>query len=278
MGDNNYKEFFELENFDQKLANLHKIEATRRIMKSICASLSKTPDEYDPQETINLITSFVNDKDTYLERLLYSEISNHMFDLRKEAQTSFLTNLDALLEAIGNKKKKSENVEKIIVKIYDHIHLVEHQMGMVARSVEEEVKKSKEENQKEIKAFQKEYIAILSIFSAVVLAFSGGLTFSSSVLENVSEVSMYRLVFIALLIGFVLLNLFFGLFHYIRDILGLQDRYKAMIILNTLFISMMAITFVLWHNGAIESRNERVQPQVAQESTENVELDFSYTK
>ena len=41
---------------------------------------------------------------------------------------------------------------------------------------------------------QREYIAILGIFAAVVLAFTGGIAFSTSVLNNVAKASIYRTV------------------------------------------------------------------------------------
>ena len=40
---------------------------------------------------------------------------------------------------------------------------------------------------------QREYISILGIFAAVVLAFTGGIAFSTSVLKNINTVSVYRI-------------------------------------------------------------------------------------
>ena len=39
---------------------------------------------------------------------------------------------------------------------------------------------------------QKEYITILGIFASIVLAFTGGMAFSSSILENIDKSSVYR--------------------------------------------------------------------------------------
>ena len=53
------------------------------------------------------------------------------------------------------------------------------------------------------KGMEKEYISILGIFASIVLAFVGGLTFSTSVLANIDKASIYRLVIIACIIGIV---------------------------------------------------------------------------
>lgn len=51
---------------------------------------------------------------------------------------------------------------------------------------------------------QKEYISILGIFAAVVLAFTGGIAFTTSALNNIAQASIYRMVGILLIIGLYL--------------------------------------------------------------------------
>ena len=65
---------------------------------------------------------------------------------------------------------------------------------------------------------QQETITILGIFSAVVLAFMGGMSFSSSVLESMYLSNVYKVSFICLLIGLVLVNLIYVLFTFIMHI------------------------------------------------------------
>ena len=73
---------------------------------------------------------------------------------------------------------------------------------------------------------QKEYITILGIFAAIVLAFTGGIVFSSSVLENIDKASIYRISFISFVIGLVFFNLIWILIDFIRDINGKVIRKK----------------------------------------------------
>lgn len=56
-------------------------------------------------------------------------------------------------------------------------------------------------------------ITTLTIFSAVILAFSGGITFESGVFKGMVESSPYRLVFAIALSGFVLFNTIFALLY-----------------------------------------------------------------
>lgn len=82
------------------------------------------------------------------------------------------------------------------------------------------------EIQQRQEAMQKEYITILGIFAAIVLAFTGGIVFSGSVLENIDKVSIYRISLISFVIGLVFFNLIWALIDFIRDINGKTIRKK----------------------------------------------------
>ena len=65
---------------------------------------------------------------------------------------------------------------------------------------------------------QTEYTTILGIFAAIILAFTGSFSFSSSVLENIHQASVYRLIIITLIVGFVTFNIICALFDFITRI------------------------------------------------------------
>lgn len=83
---------------------------------------------------------------------------------------------------------------------------------------------------------QKEYITILGIFAAIVLAFTGGIVFSSSVLENIDKSSIYRITLIAFIIGLVFFDLIWLLIDFIRDINGKVIRKKWILIFVNLIL------------------------------------------
>ena len=63
-------------------------------------------------------------------------------------------------------------------------------------------------------------ITTLTIFSAVVLAFSGGITFESGILDGMVAASRYRLVFTIALSGFILFNTIFALLYLVGKMAG----------------------------------------------------------
>lgn len=92
---------------------------------------------------------------------------------------------------------------------------------------------------------QKEYITILGIFASIVLAFTGGIVFSSSVLENIDKSSIYRITLIAFVIGLVFFNLIWALIDFIREINGKVIRKTWLLIFVNLILigGIMGVCF-----------------------------------
>lgn len=62
---------------------------------------------------------------------------------------------------------------------------------------------------------QKEYIAILGIFAAIVIAFSTGSGYLSGAIANIAETSLSRLASIVILCGLTLMNTLFLLMYFV---------------------------------------------------------------
>ncbi|MCM1167577.1 MAG: hypothetical protein NC299_16360 [Lachnospiraceae bacterium] len=107
---------------------------------------------------------------------------------------------------------------------------------------------------------QKEYIAILGIFAAIILAFISNITFSTSVLQNMHQASIYRVLLIVVLIGFVLVNTLFILFKFIQELTRARAEnsisIKFPIIFNAVVVLMLLAIVLSWYFGAVEHRNE----------------------
>ena len=73
---------------------------------------------------------------------------------------------------------------------------------------------------KVIESSKSEHITILSIFAAIVLASLGGLSFLSSVLKGINDASIFRLVMVSSICGFVLFNTLFMLLYMASRIIG----------------------------------------------------------
>ena len=199
------------------LENSKKYLATKRRITGLCKSLSTETKDYKPEKTVESIENYVKTKDK-MTRILYSEISNHLFNLDPEQRVIFLTNVESLLiYALGN-DSINQDAAKIIVKIYDHTQLVNYQIESMNNIFAQRIADAKVDLHKEIKGVEKEYITILGIFAAIILAFVGSFTFSTSVLNNIASVGVIELSVVALVIGIVLFNLIAYLIDFLKEI------------------------------------------------------------
>lgn len=104
-----------------------------------------------------------------------------------------------------------------------------------------EAHKKQEQMKKELNNQQREYVAILGIFAAIVITFIGGLAFSTSVLNNIDKVSTVKLMLISLTIGLVLVHIIFGLFIYVDRIVNASYSYLKVFILILSSVIIIAV-------------------------------------
>ena len=206
------------DNKEMSLEQSKKFTNTKRKINGICKALSMNTQNYDPQKTVNNIKAYIETSDK-LDRILYSEISNYVFSLEMSKRGIFATNLEKLLlYSLNDDNEISNDIKKIIVKIYDHCQLALHQIENTNNIFANSIEESKSDLQKQIKGIEKEYISILGIFAAVVLTFVGGITFSTSVLKNISAVSIFRLLLVIDFLAFILINVIYVLVKFIFKI------------------------------------------------------------
>lgn len=75
-------------------------------------------------------------------------------------------------------------------------------------------------------------ITTLTIFSAVILAFSGGITFESGIFQGMVASTSYRLVFTIALSGFILFNTIFALLYLVGKMAGKRISTKCKYMVN----------------------------------------------
>lgn len=114
-----------------------------------------------------------------------------------------------------------------------------------------------ENTQKKVEQSEKQYVAILGIFASVVLTFIGGITFSTSVLQNIHQGSIYRIVFVCLVIGIVLIDVLYLLFYFIFRIVKEKRIFniRAIIIINAVILLLMGLVVLGWKLGIVEKRD-----------------------
>lgn len=190
-------------------------------------------------------------------------------------------NLDELREFIRLDSRFSRNVYNGIVKLSDHvrlevqrdrdynvmIHFSEtdiHELDSKMRSLRADL----DDAQKGMQRYQMETVAILGIFAAVVMAFSGGFDLLGGILSTSGDSNIYNVIFATLLCGIIFFDILAFLMYMILAIIRYQDssgmRYhttilrkssrarlsarldsvtgsRFIILFNSLMIAMMAV-------------------------------------
>lgn len=199
-----------------------KLWESKRRLSGICRSLTVNTKYYDPKITVAKIDAYIAETDK-VDRILYSVISGFIVGLDEQTRGIFSTNVDKLLQyVLNNEDTVSIDSKRICIKLYDHFQLnltqIESASVITKKGIANAMEKEIESAHNEIKGIQKEYITILGIFAAIMLAFVGAFTFSTSVLNNLGSVSVFELATVAVIVGLVfsvLINLLLG---FLREI------------------------------------------------------------
>lgn len=234
-------------------------------------------------------------------RHYYSEIFAKLFEIKSDETLSngstetLLNNLRFLAEHYKSINHGDDNrpidISKSIRKLYDHVNLELARMdyadvgnfelkehGSTLNDLSDKVivlQNNAEDIKKSLERAQTDYIAILGIFAAVVLAFIGGMTFSTSVFENMGEVNIYRLLIVSLIIGVVFVTVIFLMFYFIGVLTGRQitgkEKNCPLISAYIFFGILIIVVCIMWCCGTVEKRNTRVSRQSESDITAIIE-------
>ena len=148
----------------------------------------------------------------------------------------------------------------------------------------EEVNKLSEEVKDKAEKVQHDSITVLGIFASIVLTFTGGMMFSTSVLENIGDASAYRIIIIALIIGLVLINAIIALIMYIGKVIHFkQNNGKKIseiigdniywIVINIIFVVLIGCTYNAWNNSsekAVLDKSNQYHIEMYQKNTDEL--------
>ncbi|MDT7931422.1 hypothetical protein [Clostridium perfringens] len=164
----------------------------------------------------------------------YSKITEVLFQIEDSEERAFLPEK---IKDIGN-SIEDEYVKRRVLKLWDHINLENIRLEKLKKISEEansaftEVEKIKQEYSdlkkladsvdsrikemnRDIDNSTSKSITILGIFSGIVMAFTGGLSFIASSLKSMNQVSIYRLVLVITLLSMAIFNIIFMLMYMI---------------------------------------------------------------
>lgn len=197
---------------------------TKRFTESLINDLCQASENYELKKTVQELEHYVKESDR-LEEFFYSDVSHYIFELGVSEKKNLHENVKLLLMYIlKDENNVDKNIRQIALKIYDYINLNKVQNENIKNILQESVVSVKEKLHDEMKNIEREYITILGIFASIVLSFVGGITFTTSVLQNIDKVSIYRLALIIDFIGFILVNVMYILISFILEINDINKR------------------------------------------------------
>ena len=237
--------------------NSMKFERMKRGVLIVCETFAIPTREYNAETTKSEIIKFIHSEGGVL-RILYSEINMRLMNMTLEERGVFSTNVEKFLSFVLGEEKNEIDVIKIALKIYDHTQLVISQMTSVDEILSPRLDEAKIVMKAEMKTIEREYITILGIFAAIMLAFVGAYTFSTSVLNNIGKVSLSSLLIISSLIGTVFYKLISLLLSFLYDINGKERPSNSTMPLKIRYLiyfitGLFAGIFLYHHAGFIVS-------------------------
>lgn len=208
-------------------------------------------------------------KDGYIPK--NNDENGQLIDISKEILKLYdHTNLDIsrinyTTTMVGETKAELAKTKVLVEELEAKIKTAEEHLKNVSDQNIEKVTEMAETIKDGQKDMQKDYITILGIFAAIILAFTGQFAFSGSILENIGSSTAYRLVLIALIIGLVFFNLIWVLIDFIREICGKEnsEASKRKWIWFAIFNAILVVGIVLtcisykydWFNKAEPNTN-----------------------
>ena len=149
-------------------------------------------------------------------------------------------------------EKMEDSIQKTNYKIESLISKLDESNNKV-ESLDERI----EESNKRIQNAQKEVVAILGIFTSIVLTFIGGGFLSSSIfkdLSNINRENIYLLVSIFLILSLVIFNILISLYYFIIKIVeirksGFKSSCKEYILLFVPNIILIVLLVVFFSNA-----------------------------
>lgn len=204
--------------------------ATAKLVE-ICNLLMK---ENISNDDIGNILDKMNDYIKEYERIIYSVISNYIFTNCEDNNINILqTNIDKICDCIlsSNYGKTLDEllIKKSVLKLYDHVNLAIYQYYSLkandtdfSRKIGENIAPVRRGIDNQLKDFEKtmtsQLISILGIFTAISFIVFGGISSASSILSNISKLSMVRLILLASIWGLAICNLVFFLLYFMAKL------------------------------------------------------------
>lgn len=231
-------------------------------------------------------------------RHFYSDIYAALSLIDKDPSIGDLEILSQNLDIIMKNYQANQNydedgnaidISEEIFKLYDHANLdiarfmalketgdknkaEQRRMDGLVFDIEQKYKKL-EETIPDIKDMQKNYISILGIFASIVLSFTAGMAFSTSVLDNIYKASIYRTIIVTAIVGMVFIAMIWLLMDFIKSIHGGIKRNYWYIVVPEIVLGAIILVAGLTYKVKWFSGEEKVTYCIYENNTEYEEYE-----
>lgn len=273
LGNLNLSPIIKIPLIDSDSSDKEKRKAFKEVLSDLCDE-KLSPDNRQIDEFVAFFENFYYSDDGKF-RHMYSDVCEVMFsrldtknlDNGVPFSVVSLENNVTMLKEAAEKGYASQYAIDGLKKLQDHISLEAHRMRYMAaqnkynkeiadslsEEFEEKINSSLDNANTSFKvqiketkdSLQKNYVTILGIFAAVVIAFMSASAFTSSVLESMNDVSIYRLSFTMLVLGFFIFNLLCALFMFLSKISNANAVQRWFVIaVDLVFVVLIVLTII----------------------------------
>ena len=277
----NLEKLLDNEQNDNAIIKSKAILELSQIVRSLCEELSGSVLDFGAIN--NKLGEFYEKSKKHPKKLLYSEVTKFVFDNYNNPQNNefhieiLQTNLSTMYEGIVT-DEGDHNVYEIAIKLYDHVMLAWNQIACIkpiqddnnkgdytsvvetilndhlrddvipkVNTLDDKVKVIQEETEKTVRGLQSQIITILSIFTAVVFAFFGGVSFLDGALKGISDCRFYKVALITIICGFVIFNTVVVLLKVISKIIDKNiELPRIVVFVNITLIVLFLMISIFW--------------------------------
>lgn len=216
--------------------------------------------EKDQAEIIMQLEAIYDGKFRHSYSEIFQVVSESLRQNGRREETLLIKNLNILMESLKPSLKKDPRSKErkfalSIFKLCDHVNLemarfqyltdgpvydIEN-LRRKSMQTERKIQQVLEESEKQAQKVHGESIAILAIFAAVVVAFSGGFNHITSAISAMKSSEVGHVVMIVTLAALALANTLFLMLYYVGKIIDKSLKGLYIVLLNLFLLSLPAL-------------------------------------
>lgn len=161
-------------------------------------------------------------------------------------------NLDiARINYIRTISNRAEAIQQEVEETQEKVEETQQQTQITFDKLKSEIEDTKQQSVsilQKVQNAEREYIAILGIFAAIIAAFFSGIGFSSSILANIEKATIYRLSGMTTLVGLIIFNILVLLMSFVSHIVEVKFELNPDFVstINKLFLAILTIIIIGW--------------------------------